>query len=84
MGHWLHKIELRKVLDEMCDRHDLTRAEDDCPEEVKEAIAKELEKAPPLAHFAGQFRRCRAIAAVNRLLEKMYDEADRTRVWCGI
>jgi hypothetical protein len=63
---------------------DLSRAEADCPTELKEAIAAELAKAPPLVKFVELVRRRKSIADLNRLLESIYDEADETGVWCSL
>lgn len=82
--NWRYKIELRKVLSDMADQHDLERVEEPCPEEVKTAIATEIEKALPLHRFAKQIRQAKSIAAVNRILNKIYDEADQSAVWCGL
>ena len=81
MANWREYIDLHKVLDEMGEKHDLSIMEDDCPAEVKEAIAKELEKSVWLKIYAGQIRRARAIAAVNRILNRVYDAADQHLVW---
>lgn len=82
--NWRHKIELNKVMSDVCDKHDLSRVEEDCPEEVKEALATEIEKAWPIAHFCKKIRSAKSIAAVNRILERVYNDADRHAVWCGL
>jgi hypothetical protein len=80
MARWQYKINLGSVLE----KYDLSRVEEDCPMEVKEAIAAEIAKAPPLVKFVEVVRRSKSIAALKRLLEGIYDEADETGVWCGI
>lgn len=84
MARWLYTIDLSGVLNKVGESYDLTRFEEDCPDDVKEAIAAEVEKAPPLARFAELFRNAKSIAEVNRVLNDVYDVADRQRVWCGI
>ena len=68
----------------MGEKHDLSILEDPCPDEVKDAIAAELAKSASLAHFSGRIRKAKSIAAVNRVLAAVFDEADRMHVWCGI
>jgi hypothetical protein len=82
--NWRYKIELMKVLRNMSDKHDLECVEEPCPEEVKTAIVTEIEKAPPLRRFTKQIRQAKSIAAVNRILNRIYDEADQSAVWCGL
>ncbi len=84
MAEWQHRINLAGVLSAMGEKHDLSRVEEDCPEEVKEALAVEIRKAPPISHFAGRIKRAKSIAAVNRALAALYDDADRWKVWCGL
>ena len=81
---WRYEIDLAGVLLKCAEQYDLERVEEDCPEEVKEMIATELEKAWPLKRFATAIRKCKSIAALNRTLENVYIEADFSRVWCGI
>jgi hypothetical protein len=84
MTEWRHKINLAGVMFKCAEEHDLAHVEEDCPEEVKEAIATEIVKAWPLKRFAQTIRQAKSIAEVNRILENIYDEADRSSVWCGI
>ncbi|RJQ30326.1 hypothetical protein C4565_00650 [Candidatus Parcubacteria bacterium] len=83
MANWKHNIELNKVINQASEEHDLTRFEEDCPEEVKEAIAREIEKAWPLSHHAKEIRAVKSIAALNRRLVLVFDDADYHKVWCG-
>lgn len=80
---WREKINLNSVLAKMDSEHDLSRLEEDCPAEVKEAIAVEVAKSSTLGYFAGRIRRAKSIAAVNRVLARLFDEADKFKVWCG-
>ncbi|MFY4731208.1 hypothetical protein [Nitrospira sp. BLG_2] len=82
--NWRHKIELNQVINQMTDKYDLSRFEKRCPTEVKETLATEVAKAPPLARFADLIRKAKTIAAVNRILENVFNEADYHKVWCGI
>ena len=83
MANWREKIELNEVLSKMSDEYDLSLLEEDCPTPVKEAIAKEIEKSTWLKRFSSRIRKAKSIAAVNRILEQVFDEADRMKVWCG-
>lgn len=84
MANWRYKIELNKVLTEMSEKHDLERHEEPCPKEVKEALAKELEKAWPLHRFCEKILNAKSIAQVNRILENVWNAADTEGVWCGL
>jgi hypothetical protein len=75
---------LNQILKQVSENYDLSREEEDCPAEVKEAIAVELEKAPPLKRFAEHIRNAKSIAKVNRVLDNVWDEADYSKVWCGV
>jgi hypothetical protein len=81
---WLYRIDLAGVMLQCAEKHDLTRVEEDCPEDVKELIAVEISKADPLKRFAESVRNSKSIAELNRILQKIYDEADFRRVWCGL
>lgn len=81
---WRHKIDLADVMLKCAEQYDLTRAEEKCPDEVKELIAAEISKALPLRRFAASLRTCKSIAEFNRVLDRVYNEADLMRVWCGI
>jgi hypothetical protein len=82
--NWQYTIDLAGVLDKACEEFDLSLVENDCPKAVKENIANELKKAFPLARFAPRIMKAKSIAAVNRILNTVYDEADRSKVWCGL
>jgi hypothetical protein len=84
MTEWRYKIDLAGVMLKCAEEHDLSHAEEDCPAEVKEAIATEITKAWPLKRFAPVIRESKSIAEINRVLRNIYDEADRSSVWCGI
>ena len=81
---WRYKIDLAGVLQQCADKYDLTRVEEPCPDEVKQLIVTEIAKAPPLKRFVRSIQTAKAIAELNRVLEKIYDAADFERVWCGI
>ena len=82
--NWRYKIELNQRLREMGEQFDLSYLEEDCPQEVKQAISAECRKAPSLRRFAEIVLGCKSIAAVNRVLAAIYDEADRSAIWCGM
>lgn len=84
MANWRERINLHGVLHQMNGKHDLSRLEEECPKEVKDALAAEVEKSTALRYLAPQIRRAKSIAAVNRKLEAVFDEADVNLVWCGI
>ena len=81
---WRYRTDLANVLVNAAEKYDLSRFEEDCPEEVKEMIAAEIAKAFPLKRFVAPIKACKSIAELNRLLDKIYDAADLNRVWCGI
>ena len=83
MANWQYKINLLGVLEKANDDHDLSIHEDPCPEDVKEAIALEISKAPPLKYLANRVKNCKTIAALNRILNRIFDVADVSLVWCG-
>jgi hypothetical protein len=60
--NWRHEINIHKVLREADEKYDLDFVEEDCPEEVKEALALEVAKAAPLVRFASSFRKAKSIA----------------------
>ena len=84
MAAWRYKIDLAGVMLKCVEQYDLSRVEEDCPIEIKELIATEISKAPPLACFATAIRNCKSIAELDRTLTKIYDRADLRLVWCGI
>jgi len=84
MSHWRFKIELNYVIHKCNEDYDLSNFEDHCPSEVKEAIATEVEKAFPLQRFGKQVRNCETIAALNRILDDIFNTADSELVWCGM
>ena len=80
---WRHEIELNDALAEADERFDLSRVEEPMPDEVKDLIIAELRKAWPLSRFVKQIQDAKSIAEGNRVLENIFNEADRSRVWCG-
>ena len=84
MANWRFQIQLNKVLADQEEKHDFSRVEEPCPQECLEELAVEVSKAWPLARFAGQLRKAKSIAEVNRILENVYNAADTHRVWCGL
>lgn len=83
MANWRYKIELRALLHKASEQYDFND-DDDVPEEVKEAVAQELLKAPPLREFADQVRDAVTVADLDDILRDVYDMADFERVWCGL
>lgn len=84
MANWRYRIELNAALAKANDEFDLSRHEEKCPESVLIAVASEIEKALPLARFGKKIRKAKSIAEFNRILSNIYDEADRSLVWCGL
>jgi hypothetical protein len=80
MANWRYNIELNRVISEVTEEYNL-EGEELCPDEAKEALAAEVEKAPPLTHFGQRIRKCKSVAGVNRLLDEIYDAADAALVW---
>lgn len=82
MSNWKHKVKIKHLLDEKED-HESVQAN-------MTAIADELRKHPCFREF-GYFDNFRNIPAgdavispvsyANRLLELMYNYADRNRIW---
>lgn len=81
--NWRETIELNPVISEMSEKYDLDHVENDCPEEVKEKLAGEVEKSWTLKRFAPKLLKAKSIAEVNRILGNVFNEADRSKVWCG-
>lgn len=84
MPQWIEKIELGEVLRKVNEEFDLSRVEERCPVPVKKQLIAVIEKSSKLRHFADAIHKARSIAALNRLIEEIYNEADRVRVWCGL
>lgn len=82
--NWQYKIELIPLIRKLDEQHDLTRHEEKCPQECLDALADEISKAVPLRAWPSKIRSCRTIAELNRVLDGVYNAADRSRVWCGI
>jgi len=82
--NWIRKIDLAGVLRRAEESHDLSCVEERCPEDVAVAIAHELHGEPVLSRYADKVLRASSIAEVNRILEQVYEAADRHRVWCGM
>lgn len=83
---WNYSIELNKVISDCNSNYQLDQMdfEDDCPEEIKQLISEEVKKAKPLAKYSGKILDVVTIHDLNCLLEEIFDEADRRRVFCGI
>ena len=84
MARWRESIELNKVVASVSDEFDLTRLEEDCPEEAKSRLAAEVEKSSWLRRHGKRLREARSIAEVNRILESVFEDADRHLIWCGL
>ena len=84
MANWIEKIELNKAINIATEQYDLSRHEEPCPNEVKELIIAELNRSQILRRFAISVKKVKSIAALNRLLVQIYDEADYRKVWCGL
>lgn len=84
MANWRHKIELNQAINKVSEEYDLTRLEEPCPVEVRDALAVECEKVFPLRRFGKKFRDAKSIAEVNRILDDVFDVADKKLVWCGL
>jgi len=84
MPVWIEKIELNKAIADSCEQFDLERVEEPMPDEAKALLMKEIRRSTRLSRFASEIEAAGSIAAVNRILERVYDEADRCRIWCGM
>lgn len=83
VANWQEKISLNQTLARLGDEHDLSRQEEPCPTVVREAMAAEVEKSNRLFRHGKRIREAKSIAEVNRILEDVYNDADRHLVWCG-
>ncbi len=84
MANWQENIDLNGVLAKVGDEFDLSCVEKKCPKPVKDAIVAEIGKSSRLRNYGPLIQRARSIAEVNRILERVYNEADRIGVWCGM
>lgn len=73
---WHYKIDLKSII--MNDALSLA--------ETKEAMKAELEKCAPFQGHAilNKLTDCKTEDAVDKVLETVYDIADRERVWLGL
>lgn len=81
---WREHIDIAGVLEVMSEKYDLEREEEPCPPEVGEALAAEASKSIWLNRFGSELRASKSIAETNRILNRLYNDADRHRVWCGM
>ncbi len=81
MAKWTDKISLNRVVRQVDEKHDLSQHELPCPQEACNALAVECEKSANLACYGPLLRRAGSIAEVNRILEAVYADADRFRIW---
>jgi hypothetical protein len=83
MAVWTRKIKLNEAIELNNDEFDLTRVEEPMPPLAAERLAVECERVPELSRFGDGIRGAKSIAAVNRILSRVFDAADENRVWCG-
>lgn len=83
MAAWRYKIELNPLIQTLSEQYDLTNHEEPCPDEVREQLALEVEKAWPLNMYGKKLRKAKSIAELNRILNNVFDRADLEMVWCG-
>ncbi len=81
---WRERIDLAGVLQRAAEKYDLTDVEAACPEEIKREIAECLRGSQWLAHFAQDVLWAETVEDVNGVLMRVYNAADRHRVWCGM
>jgi len=67
----------------MSEKYDLSEHEKECPKEVKDVLITEIERAEPLKFFVGSIRRSKSIAELNRVINRIFDTADKELVWTG-
>lgn len=80
MANWRYHIELAAIIDRANGLSD----DDVVPDDIKRAMASEVKKAPPIAHFARSIMQATTIRSMNRVVERLYNTADATMVWCGL
>ena len=81
--NWREKIELNAVLDKCNEKYDLSCVELNAPEEVKEWISQEIRKSIWLNRHITPIKNAKTIAELNRILERVFNDADQYKVWCG-
>lgn len=84
MAMWREKIGLNKAIAKANDQFDLTRLEEPCPQEVKDMICAEIKKSNVLNCHVFRIQSCKTIAELNRKLERVFDDADKFLIWCGL
>lgn len=85
MRRWLYRIRLRDVFDEDESGYDSERELELIPQ-IGFLMGKRLEKlAPPfntlLRPFVARFKTVKTEAAFNRVLDDLYNTADREHIW---
>lgn len=78
--NWRYEIDISGVLLTAPDLDD----NDPVPDDLRLALADELMKASPLHRFAPLMLEVESVSELNDLLDRIYDAADRSRVWCGL
>ena len=81
---WIEKISLNQAIDKANERYDLSRLEEPVPDEVKLLINNEIARSRFLKRFTNRISNAGSIAQLNRILDSIFDDADRNRVWCGM
>lgn len=84
MTTWISTIELNPLINSLSLKYDLDREEEPAPEEVRIALSKEVSKSIFLIDFSIPLLEAKSIAELNRILNQVYDEADRRKIWCGL
>ena len=81
---WIEKIELNEAIAEASDKFDLSRHEEPMPQGAKAIICAALKTSTWLRRFERDIEAAKSIAEANRILARVFDAADRHRVWCGM
>ena len=81
---WIEKIELNEAIGEANAKFDLTREEEPMPQAAKDILCAAIAKSIWLARFQHDIAAAKSIAEANRILDRVFDAADRHRVWCGM
>lgn len=82
--NWRYKLNLGEVISECDEKFDLSKHEEAVPEEVKTRISDCLSSSNILNAWASKVRHSRSIAELNRILDEIYDIADRQKIWLGL
>lgn len=83
---WKDKINLNGALRAVSKHFELEDAEDShpVPFQLVKVLVEEASKTPALRKVAAEMLlHCQTVGDVNYFLDKLYNIADREKIWCG-